>query len=237
LYLSNGKIVTQTEEQEMHMLFGDEPLEAILNAQGLGSASQSVIDSGVGHTSVHSDANCVDTSDQNMDIETPARSQSNLNVQNDIPVNDEGPVMTSSPRISRESKPMEDKVITIKNSDDKAEIIEDPGGTDITKEIPDQVSRSRTASFLLLDATGESETDDAADDTDVKKKRTTNAAEQQHDKPKKVVRLQLPSESTPQDPKVILIPGSDEGNEGSSDDGNNIYEENEDDSEIECTSF
>ena len=210
------------------MIFGDEPLEAVLNAQGLGSASHSVVDSGVGHTSVHSDGNLLDSSNQNADVEASTSAQAEPQVLD--PNDGEGPVMTSSPRIGRETKPTEVQIIITESPDSNVEERKDTSGHEIEVEPDSQTNRSRTSSILLLDATGESETDDTVQVTVDKRKVILKSPGEDTAKPKKVVTIQLPTESTSQDQDTsISLTGADE------DVADGL--ENGDDSDFECTSF
>ncbi|XP_053383201.1 protocadherin Fat 4-like [Mercenaria mercenaria] len=249
---SNGQITTgmkdkpQYESQELRVNFEEEPLEALLNAQGLGNASQSVIDSGVGHTSVHSEENGLDRSSPtpgpSSDVVASGNTQLKQQALDVTPANGEVPVMTSSPRASRDSKPVENRIIITTG----LEIQADERNSE-SKEVSDtniEGTRTRGASFVLLDATGESETDDTVDDNveNVSKAKEESKDETNigHKSEGSLITKATADSRDGLDDIMNTEPGTRSGDASidgeSAHDGDAIIEAN-DDTDIECTSF
>lgn len=132
----------ETESVEMRMDFDEESLVEAIPPDYNGA--RSIVDSGVGNTSVHSDDNEVALEDPNQD------QGEKICIVDRIAI-DEGPVMTSSPRPSRDDT--SDKVQT-KVGDNHLK------GLNSQSVVADTQSHSESTSGLLtLENTGETETD------------------------------------------------------------------------------
>lgn len=167
------KATPQFETQEIWIDFKQEPLGPYLNRQMVENAEQSVIDSGVGNTSVpsdsdpknslHSIASDTDGRRSSMRLMPDELSASDTDgcrssmrlMPDGLSVDGEGPVMTSSPMVSRELQHVVE-ASTDKVNTDRSELTDNATINGARKG-------KKGDSLLLLDGTGESETDDELD--------------------------------------------------------------------------
>ena len=152
------QIVVEEVRFECH----DDAADGIVLEESNDHGARSVVDSGVGNTSVHSEENGLGPDN----LPTGHSGEMNL-----LSIPDEGPVMTSSPRPSRDERSLvaEMEINAAGGHENNKEI-----GTEIDRHATDEprekdiqdTGPTETTGIVLFANTGETETDDERDDDD-----------------------------------------------------------------------